>query len=86
MASVSPITMDMSLRYLKGVGERRAAQFARLGVTTAGELLRNIPRSYEDWSKLTAIQDAPFGEPLLRQGDRDSGSGRAAGAQGPDSL
>ena len=63
MASVSPITMDMSLRYLKGVGERRAALFARLGVTTAGELLRNIPRSYEDWSKLTAIQDAPFGEP-----------------------
>ncbi len=57
------IAFDTPLRYLKGVGERRAAQFERLGVDTVGALVRNIPRAYEDWSKLTAILDAPFGEP-----------------------
>ncbi len=54
--------MDMPLRYLKGVGERRALQFERLGVTTAGELLQFYPRVYEDWSNIVTIQDAPFGQ------------------------
>ena len=58
-----PITMNTPLRYLKGVGERRAAQFGRLGVATVGDLVRSIPRAYEDWSKLTLISDAPFGDP-----------------------
>ena len=35
------IHMDTPVQFLKGVGERRAAQFARLGVTTAGTLLRH---------------------------------------------
>lgn len=63
MSSAFSISMDTSLRYLKGVGERRGAQFARLGIATVGELVRNIPRAYEDWSKLTPIASAPFGEP-----------------------
>ncbi|HIW73913.1 MAG TPA: ATP-dependent DNA helicase RecG [Firmicutes bacterium] len=54
--------MDTPLRYLKGVGERRAAQFERLGVGTVGALVRHIPRAYEDWSRLTPLVNAPFGE------------------------
>ena len=57
------IHMDTPVQYLKGVGERRAQQFARLGVTTAGTLLRHYPRQYEDWSAIVPIASAPVGEP-----------------------
>ena len=59
------MTPDFSLPLsaLKGVGERRAALFAKLGVTTAGELLRHYPRGYEDWSVVVPIAEAPYGEP-----------------------
>ncbi|MCI8553338.1 MAG: ATP-dependent DNA helicase RecG [Clostridiales bacterium] len=58
-----PSCMDNSIRILKGVGERRAAQFEQGGVSTVGELLRRYPRSYEDWSHPLSIAEAPFGEP-----------------------
>ena len=57
------IHMDTPVQFLKGVGERRAAQFARLGVTTAGTLLRHYPRQYEDWTAIVPIASAPVGEP-----------------------
>ena len=57
------IHMDTPIQFLKGVGERRAAQFARLGVTTAGTLLRHYPRQYEDWTAIVPIALAPVGEP-----------------------
>ena len=47
---------------VKGVGEKRAALFQKLGVTTVGELLRLYPRTYEDWSCTVSIQSAPVGE------------------------
>lgn len=61
-------SMDMPLRYLKGVGERRAEQLARLGVSTAGELLRFFPRGYEDWSVVVKIQEAPYGQTCCVKG------------------
>ncbi len=57
------IHMDTPVQYLKGVGERRAQQFACIGVTTAGTLLRHYPRQYEDWSAIVPIASAPVGEP-----------------------
>ncbi len=53
---------QMDLRFLKGVGEKRAQCFARLGVHTAYDLLFHYPRAYEDWSKQVPIRDAPAGE------------------------
>ena len=50
------------IRYLKGVGEKRAAQFKKLGVTTVGELLYTFPRYYEDWKHVYALKDAPQDE------------------------
>ena len=51
------------IRYLKGVGEKRAGLFHRLGVDSIDALLRFYPRAYEDWSKVVSIASAPFGEP-----------------------
>ena len=38
------MTADQSVRFLKGVGERRAAQFEKLGIATLRDLVRHVPR------------------------------------------
>ena len=42
---------------LTGVGKKRAELFEKLGVSSVGELINYYPRSYEDWSAVTAIAD-----------------------------
>ena len=54
--------LNASIKYLKGVGEKRAAMLAKLGILTLRDLLTFYPRTYEDWSKITAIKDAPMNE------------------------
>lgn len=56
------IRLDDKLQYLKGVGEKRAIQFKRLGAETVADLLAIYPRAYEDWSRLTKIANAVPGE------------------------
>ncbi len=53
---------DTSIKFLKGVGERRAEAFARLGVRTAQELLWHIPFRYLDASSLTPFAKARVGD------------------------
>ncbi|MEI6578433.1 MAG: ATP-dependent DNA helicase RecG [Eubacteriales bacterium] len=55
--------LNTDIKYLKGVGEKRARLLAKLGVLDINALLRLYPRAYEDWSKITAIAKTPFGEP-----------------------
>ncbi len=52
----------MDIRYLKGVGEKRALLFKKLGVDSVDALLSFYPRVYEDWTKIVSIADAPLGE------------------------
>ncbi len=47
---------------LKGVGEKRAALFEKIGAPTVGALLRLYPRTYEDWKISASIAEAPVGE------------------------
>lgn len=56
--------MDIAanVKYLKGVGEKRAAMLGKLGVHTLGDLLTLYPRAYEDWSSVIPIAGAPLGE------------------------
>ncbi len=51
-------TESDSIRYLKGVGEKRSLLYSKLGIDTVGALLRFYPRSYEDWSRITPIAEA----------------------------
>ena len=53
---------EKDIRELKGVGEKRAKLFKKLGVRTVGALLRFYPRSYEDWSTPVPIEEAPMQE------------------------
>ncbi len=54
--------LDWDIRRVSGVGERRAALYAKLGITTVGGLLRHYPRDHIDMSGDAAISCAPFGE------------------------
>jgi ATP-dependent DNA helicase RecG len=49
------LTLDADARFLPGVGERRAATLARLGVHTVGDLLLHLPSRYEDRRQLTSV-------------------------------
>lgn len=50
----------MDIRYLKGVGEKRAQQLEKLGIYTVDDLLGFYPRDYVDWSQPYPVASAPF--------------------------
>ncbi len=54
--------MSEDIRYLKGVGEKRAALFNKKGIKTVEDLLYYFPRSYEDRSETKEIADCNEGE------------------------
>ncbi len=59
---------ETSVRELKGVGERRAEQYARLGIHTVGDLCRYYPRTYENWASPIALCQAMPGEACCIRG------------------
>ena len=54
------VTHGTPLTDFPGVGEARAKKLAKLGLSTAGDLLDWYPRDYEDRRKVYAIRDAPL--------------------------
>ncbi len=52
-----------NIRFLKGVGEKRAELFKQLGVVDVGTLLRLYPRDYRDRSKPLMLHEAYFDRP-----------------------
>jgi ATP-dependent DNA helicase RecG len=56
------LRLDMPVKFLKGVGERRAEQLARLGIQTARDLLWHLPHRYVDASTLTPLARAQVGQ------------------------
>lgn len=56
-------TLSTNIQYLKGVGEKRARLYARLGIATIGDLLEHYPRDYIDFSHPSSIISAPYDEP-----------------------
>lgn len=53
---------ETDIRYLKGVGEKRAQALYRMGIDNVDALLRFYPRAYEDWSDTKGIADCSDGE------------------------
>ncbi len=50
--------MKQNIQYLKGVGEKRAQLFAKLGIDSVDALLRYYPRAYVDYKNTTDINKA----------------------------
>ena len=49
------VPLDTPIRFVKGVGDRRAEAMHRLGIHTAGDLLYHVPYRYEDASTILPI-------------------------------
>lgn len=54
--------LNDDIRYLKGIGEKRAELFHRLGVFSIQDLLYHLPRGYEDRTDLRSVADLQEGE------------------------
>ena len=54
--------LEADIRYLKGIGEKRAALFHKLGVYTQQDLLTFFPRDYEDRTAFFSIKDLALGQ------------------------
>jgi ATP-dependent DNA helicase RecG len=79
------IAIDESLTVLPGVGPRRAERLAALGLNTVGDLLRHVPRAYEDRGRAVSIADArhrPAGSFAVVRGHIAQRSLRRWGRQG----
>jgi ATP-dependent DNA helicase RecG len=57
-----PLRLDTQVKFLKGIGERRAEQLARLGIYTARDLLWHLPHRYIDASTVTPLVKAEVGQ------------------------
>lgn len=55
-------TLDTPAQYVKGVGPRRAASLAKLGIQKVVDLLYHVPRRYVDRSSIADIRDLTVGE------------------------
>src|SRR6266540_898633 len=64
----APVPLETPLRGLPGVGPERAAQFARLGLLTVGDLLCYAPRRHEDRRTLLSIRQLKLHEAATTRG------------------
>ncbi len=56
------LTLATSVKYLKGVGPRRAEALARLGIRSVGDLLYHVPHRYIDATTLVPLARATVGQ------------------------
>lgn len=53
---------NLNIKYVKGVGTKKAELFEKLGIYTIEDAIRYYPRTYEDWSLHTDIADTVLNE------------------------
>lgn len=56
------VNFNTDIKFLKGVGEKRAKYLYSLGIDTIGALLRYYPRGYEDFKNIKQIFDCSADE------------------------
>ena len=63
--SITEFELTDKVMYVKGVGPRRAEAMEKLGIVTKYDLLTHYPRSYENHTSLTKIDDIFEDETVL---------------------
>lgn len=55
------ITLDSDIKFVKGVGEKRAELFNKLGIFDIRSLIEFYPRAYRDWSHKITVEECESG-------------------------
>ncbi len=56
------INLESDIKYIKGVGEKRAEFFRKLGISCVQDLISYYPRTYQDRSEETTVKQCESGE------------------------
>src|SRR5207237_8345956 len=56
------LSLTTSVKYLKGVGPKRAESLARLGIRSVGDLLYHAPHRYLDATTVTPLTNVQVGQ------------------------
>lgn len=56
------LSLESNIKFIKGVGEKRAQLFNKLGIFDVDALVNFYPRKYEDWTKTKSVKDISSGE------------------------
>ncbi len=56
------LNLESNIKYIKGVGEKRAELFYKLGIFDVDSLIHFFPRKYEDWTDTRLVKDTADGE------------------------
>ena len=59
---MASINFKTPVRYLSGVGEKRAEQLEKLNIRDVGGLLRHFPRAYQHRGDIKMLAEAQNGE------------------------
>lgn len=62
------LSLDDPVRFVKGVGPKKAALLANLGILTVRDLLDHFPFRLDDFSSVTAMRDVQPGDEVTVQG------------------
>lgn len=55
------LNLNSNIQYIKGVGEKRAELFNKLGIFDVDSLIHFYPRKYEDWTNTITVKEAENG-------------------------
>lgn len=56
------LNLESNVKYIKGVGEKRAELLYKLGIFDIDTLIHFYPRRYEDWTSTKAVNELESGE------------------------
>lgn len=58
------LNLQSNIKFIKGVGEKRAEMFYNLGIFDVDALIYFYPRKYEDWTKTKTVAETQNGESI----------------------
>lgn len=58
------LNLQSNIKFIKGVGEKRAEMFYNLGIFDVDSLIHFYPRKYEDWTKTKTVAETQNGESI----------------------